>query len=232
MDFILPGGYTVCYATHQPWLQSPAWKTLLFSCQLVQPTVTQPTTACQLDWKEPSKTLPSCFFLCPLQKTVCFLIQIGQKFLCRTAKSSGNASCVQKRQPGPVNHWALKRSQEENNSFSWSYRNVLFIMQPGFYELQQPEHKREMQFPPFCCGREEQCVLRSWNEGLLNCTGVKSSQACIQHVASLSEPQGKMLTRNTLSTACKTAGKVHFKVRLLWVHCQQQSRNTTGRREG
>lgn len=144
MDFILPGGYTVCYATHQPWLQSPAWKTLFFSCQLVRPTVTQPTTACQLDWEEPSKTLPSCFFPSPLQNTVCFLIQIGQKFLCCRAKSSGNISCVQKRQLGPVNHWALKRSQEENNSFSWSYRNVLFLMQPCFYELQQPKHKKEM----------------------------------------------------------------------------------------
>lgn len=141
---ILPGGYTVCYATHQPWLQSPAWKTLFFSCQLVQPTVTQPTTACQLEWKEPSKTLQSCFFPCPLQKTVCFLIQIGQKFLCCLAKSSGHISCVQKKQSGPVNHWALKRSQEENHSFWWSYRNVLFITQPCFYELQQPKQKREM----------------------------------------------------------------------------------------
>lgn len=77
-------------------------------------------------------------------KTVCFLIQIGQKSLCWMAKSSGNISCVQKRQPGPVNRWALKRSQQENSSFLWSYRNVLFVTQPCFYELQQPKHKREM----------------------------------------------------------------------------------------
>jgi len=30
MDFILTRGYTVCYVTHQTWLQSQAWGTLVF----------------------------------------------------------------------------------------------------------------------------------------------------------------------------------------------------------
>lgn len=163
MDFILTGGYTVCYATHQTWLQRPAWKTLFFFCQLVKPTVTQPTTACQLDWKEPSKTLPSCFSPSPLQKTVCFLIHIGQKFLCCMAKSSVNISCVLKRQPGPVNHWALKRSQEENNSFSWSYRNVLFVTQPCFYELQPPKHRGRCNSHHFAVAEKNSM---SWEHGM------------------------------------------------------------------
>lgn len=141
MDFVLTRGYTVCYATHQTWLQSQAWTTLVAFLPTYPAYSHSAYTACQLSEKSQLRLYCNASFPLPCKRQYVSWIKFGQKFLWYVAKSSGSLSCVQKRQCGPINHWVLKRSQGSNSSFWWSYRNALFITHLCFYELQQAEHR-------------------------------------------------------------------------------------------
>lgn len=218
MDFILTRGYTICYATHQTWLQSQAWRTLLLPAYSAYSHSAYNSLSGLLERAKKDFTvmfLP----LSPAKDSMFFELdwtEVQNKSRTIMAKSSVNNSCVWKRQPGPVNHWVLKRSQEEDNSFSRSYRNVLFITHLCLYDLQQTKWE-EMQFPPSICGKEKQHVLRSLNEGLLNYTGgktwleIKSSKGIhAMHGIIVWHKLRRMFFRNVLRIVEKSLQEKHI----------------------
>lgn len=145
MDFILTWGYTVCYAAHQTWLQSQAWRTLLLPTYSAYSHSTYNSLTALL--KRAKKDFTIMFLPLSPAKDSMFLelgwAEVQNKSRTIMAKSSLN---VQKRQPGPVKHWAPKKRQEGNSSFSRSYRNVLFLTRPCLYDLQQTEHRGRCNF--------------------------------------------------------------------------------------